>query len=371
MKILILTDSLNRGGAEKQLVLLAKQLNTRFEISVWSLHPGPFERELINSGVSVIIHSGTSTYRSVYKTLSVLSASYKPDIVHFFGKASLLAGFLPFKKVNIPIVNGTVRYGALARPLGIRVRNLLAARIGDSIVANSDAGLKASHTPVKNKYVIRNGFDIKTIDETIPVASDATTFRVTMCANITRFKDYASFIDTAKLITSKSPVPVIKFWAIGSPSSDAAMNRVKSQAETLVSEDLLHFTGGVDNPLQYLLVSNVGVLLSTNGEGISNSIMEYMACRIPVICSRVGGNSELVINNTTGFLVNPENAPTEIAEKIFWLSRNPVEARKMGEEGYNRLVNEFSVEKMVSSTIDVYMKQLSISTDGTIVEDGE
>lgn len=361
MKILIITDSLNRGGAEKQLVLLAKNLNHRFIITVWSLHSGPFKQELVSNGVNVTIHNGTSTYRSVYMALSALSKSYKPDIVHFFGKSSLLAGYLPFKRDHIPIVNGTVRYGALALPIGIRLRNLVSARIGDAIISNSSAGLKASHTPIKSKYVVNNGFDINSVKQTIPFPSENSVFRVTMCANITKFKDYSSFIKSAELIVSNGQIPNVKFWAIGFPSSDAEMNRVKLKAKSLLSKNIIQFTGGVDNPLKYLLVSNVGVLLSTNGEGISNSIMEYMSCRIPVVCSRVGGNSEIVTNDTTGFLVNPANSPKEISERILFLSRNPDMARKMGDEGYNRLISDFSVDKMVNRTIDVYSKLLSPS----------
>ena len=179
-----------------------------------------------------------------------------------------------------------------------------------------------------------------------------------MCANITKYKDYTMFIDTAKRIFSTNARQYFRFLAIGSPSSDAEMNRVNTRAAKMTKSGFFTFTGAVSNPLPYLLTSSIGMLLSTNGEGISNSIMEYMACRLPVICSRSGGNMELVRNNVNGFLVDPKNSPNEISDRIIWLFNNPEEAHQMGEAGYKILSSEFSVEKMVNSTINVYKELL-------------
>jgi glycosyltransferase involved in cell wall biosynthesis len=106
--------------------------------------------------------------------------------------------------------------------------------------------------------------------------------------------------------------------------------------------------------------AHVGVLMShptLHAEGCSNSIMEYMACGLPVICSDSGGNRELVIEGETGFIIPPGNADM-LAEKLVCLRQHPQQAQAMGERGRQRILNDFSVEKMVSKTIEVYQEVL-------------
>jgi len=358
MKILFITDSLNRGGAEKQMVLLVTNLQANCEITVWSLHPGPFVQELDSKGVQVLIHQGTSTYRSVKRELSAQLNSLKPDIVHVWGTASLFSGINAFRKAGIPVVNGTIRLGVLDRSLKLKIRMLLSSLLGDLVVANSRSGLDVTRVRGKRGRVIRNGFEWGPVNEAIPLKLNKELFHVTMCANITKVKDYPMFVETAKLISSRYGKSKFKFWALGSPYPKYEMKKILSIAGQLVDDGFMEFTGGVINPFPYLLSSDVGVLLSISGEGISNSLMECMACNLPVICSRSGGNPELVIDGVTGFLVDPNNPPEQVTDKILWLKNHPNKAREMGIAGRERLKNEFSVEKMVNSTMDVYRELL-------------
>jgi glycosyltransferase involved in cell wall biosynthesis len=90
-----------------------------------------------------------------------------------------------------------------------------------------------------------------------------------------------------------------------------------------------------------------------HGEGISNSILEYMAMGKAVIASTGGGTNEIIDNNKTGFLINP-SSPRELCEKIEVLVNN-IELRKtMGIAGRQRIEDHFSISNMVSKFIDVY-----------------
>ena len=91
----------------------------------------------------------------------------------------------------------------------------------------------------------------------------------------------------------------------------------------------------------------------TNGEGISNAIMEYMALGKPVIATDSGGTGELVVNNITGFLVQ-DNDVAELEKKIDLLLDDERIARDMGVAGQLRIKEEFNLEKMTSSYISLY-----------------
>jgi len=92
---------------------------------------------------------------------------------------------------------------------------------------------------------------------------------------------------------------------------------------------------------------------SIHGEGISNSIMEFMASGLPVVCTDQGGNRELVIDGVTGFLVPVADAGA-LTEKLIWLEGNREKALAMGRAGRNRIASEFSVEKMVARATEIY-----------------
>jgi len=90
-----------------------------------------------------------------------------------------------------------------------------------------------------------------------------------------------------------------------------------------------------------------------HGEGISNSILEYMAMGKAVIASLGGGTNEIIEDNRTGFLINP-SSPQELSEKIELLINNLELRRMMGIAGKQRIEDYFSINSMVNKFIQVY-----------------
>ena len=134
-----------------------------------------------------------------------------------------------------------------------------------------------------------------------------------------------------------------------------------SSSSDLISADCLAFPEAGIEVLNCVRQATIGVLLTNtkyHAEGMSNSIMEYMACGLPVICYKSGGNAELVIDGETGFLIDPDDTE-KVIERLIYLQQNPEVAKKMGRCGKERLLNVFSVEKMVSQVVSVYQELLS------------
>jgi len=96
----------------------------------------------------------------------------------------------------------------------------------------------------------------------------------------------------------------------------------------------------------------IGVICS-DSEGLSNSIMEYMAAGLPVVATDVGGNPELVRHGETGFLV-PPNHEKALAEALRRVIRSPEEAAKMGTAGRKFILKEFGVDRMIDQTTELY-----------------
>ena len=98
--------------------------------------------------------------------------------------------------------------------------------------------------------------------------------------------------------------------------------------------------------------------LPSRAEGISNTILEAMACGVPVVATRVGGNPELVADGETGMLVPPaDSAPTCAA--LLALANDTPRRRRMSRAARARAVREFALPEMTRRYADVYEGALS------------
>lgn len=100
-----------------------------------------------------------------------------------------------------------------------------------------------------------------------------------------------------------------------------------------------------------------GFVLPSRAEGISNTILEAMACALPVVATAVGGNADLVADGETGLIVPPAD-PAALAQAIVQLASTPERARAMGQAGRRRVLERFSLQAMVRGYQTIYDQQL-------------
>lgn len=118
------------------------------------------------------------------------------------------------------------------------------------------------------------------------------------------------------------------------------------------------FLGKQNNVESIMNICDIGVL-STYTEGISNALLEFSALGKPVISNFGGGNVELVEQGLTGYLIN-QKSPDELAEKIELLLNNKESRMSLGSEGRKKVVNEFSMEKMITDFIFTYKELIDL-----------
>jgi glycosyltransferase involved in cell wall biosynthesis len=92
-------------------------------------------------------------------------------------------------------------------------------------------------------------------------------------------------------------------------------------------------------------------------EGFNRSLLEAMACGLPVVATAVGGNVEIVQDGVNGLLVPPSN-PGALASAIAELLRDKEKARKMGLEGKLLVEENFSIDINVRKTEKLYLQIL-------------
>ena len=351
-KVLYLADILSNGGAERQLALLLKYMTPEWDRRVWSLGGGPYAEVIRASGVPVEVHERRWRY-DIAPVLDLwqMLIRRRPAIVHSWGWVSSAAVAPLCRLLCIPWIDGSIRIGGVPRRHVARAR--FALSLADRVIANSRAGLEAWGIPGSRGRVVYNGLDPERRSSAIGSRPAGGPFTVVMAARMSPVKDFSSFLEAARLVTARTPGQPWRFLALGAGPSRATL--IES-ASDLVEKGTVSFMDAGLEVFPHLRTADAGVLMTNpelGGEGCSNTILEYMACGLPVVCADSGGNREVVIEGKTGFIVPVRDART-LADRLIRLREHPREAAEMGRAGAGRLEEEFTVQNLVRNTVSVY-----------------
>jgi glycosyltransferase involved in cell wall biosynthesis len=367
--VLILADCLDNGGLERQMALLATSLPAAWRRHVWTMGGGPFEAHLRERGVNVTVHERRARFDplpavALWRDLR----AWRPDVVHSWSWMSALAAGPACRALGIPFIDGMIQTGSL-EPDFTRLKRLGMAT-ATLVVANTQAGLDAWGVGPAKGRVVYNGFDASRLpasggagDAPAPSRGPAAEgdgaaarFTVIMTGRMVPVKHYDIVIAAARELSGKEPG--WRFVLVGQGSDRARLQR---EAADLAARDVVVFPEPGMEVLDLVRRADVGVLMTNpelGAEGLSNSIMEYMALGLPVVCGAGGGNAEIVLDGVTGLVVPPAD-PVALADHLAYLRAHDEERRAMGVAGRSRILTEFSVEAMVARMIAVYEEALS------------
>ena len=359
-KIIFVVDFLRtiQAGTEHQLAHLLWNLPHRqFEVMLVSLQDSPFLKDKAKQLFPEVRIESLGGESDISKSLSSLVALYrifrseKPDIVHTFFPTSNSVGILLAKLAGIHTLISS------RRDMGFNLSTMDVIKLKTAncfiscIIANADA--------VKNKtialervspqkiVVIRNGIKSHSLSENRN-DNGAETPIVAIVANLNRdVKRVDVFVKAAAIVGRH--LPHTRFWVIGEGHLKEGLEKLAVEEGS--GENIL-FLGRRSDVAELLNRVTVGVL-SSDSEGLSNAIMEYMAKGIPAVVTNVGGNAELVRDGRNGYVVPPGN-PEAMADAILRLVQHPEKAVRMGNEGFKMIGETFSVPFMVDRTIGVY-----------------
>ena len=351
MRVALVTDRLANGGAERQLALLARGLNEKHDVLVLSLAGGVFAEAIEADGVAIRVFGRRSRW-DAGSLLSMMRACarWEPDVIHAWGWTSCLAARPLATKMHVPLVYGlrsATANGQIAK--GVRPSCMVA----DLVLSNSHAGAEAFRVPSGKLRVLYNGMDDAWIHLGRLAAaqrSDAPPIVVAMVARMVAEKDHPLFIRAAAGL-ARTYGDAVRFCLVGHGPRE---NLVRELAQGLIASGSLEVVDAGADVTPVLRRCHVGVLLNppNSGEGCSNAIMEYMAFGMPVVCSRTGGNPELVTDQVTGFVVEPGDEDA-LQERLGVLIGDEDTRGRMA-RACLCAATAFSRENMVARTLDAY-----------------
>ena len=365
MKILFFIDSLRAGGKERRLTELMKGLRLvkgiDFEIVVMDENIHYKEVFQLNIKIHYLIR-GTKKDFSVFSKFYRICKNYKPDIVHCWDSMTAVYSAPVCKLLDIQLVNSMVVDTPVKR--NILNKNWFRAKLtfpfSKVIIGNSQAGIEAYNSPKKKSICIYNGFNfnrISKLDDTNLLRAKLNINGELVIGMVAAFedrKDYTTVIKAATNFLTRNPDCV--FLLIGEGEMKAKMiQMVPEQFRKKVV-----FLGKIDNVESYVNIFDIAVLCTNtrvHQEGISNSILEYMALGKPVIATSGGGTNEIIEDEKTGFLIDAFDS-IKLEAKIRLLSDDTGLRSIMGLAGKERVKNFFSIDMMTDKYLSVYNRIL-------------
>ena len=148
---------------------------------------------------------------------------------------------------------------------------------------------------------------------------------------------------------SKLNNPKVKYLICGQGSLESYLENLIEEQGLTEQVKLMGFRRDI---VQLYNASNLFVFPSMR-EGLSVALMEAMACGLPVVCSKIRGNTDLIKQDAGGYLVHFKDVEM-FSKSILKILEKPELAKKMAE--YNReRIKEFSIEKSREKMEDIYL----------------
>jgi len=363
MKILFFINGIFLGGKERRLLELMKEIKARrqFEFELVVMHPEINYQEILELGIKIhyLIRKNKKDI-SIFKRLYEVCKRDKINIIHCWDSMTAVYALPVCKLLKIKLVNGMI----VDTPVRQNMfnKNWLRARLtfpfSNIVIGNSKAGLNAYSAPVKKSVCIYNGMDLSRfknlqnpdcVRQEIFGENSDSLFIAGMVAAFEIRKDYVTEIRAAIDLTSR--IDNVRFLLVGGGEN------LHSMKELVPSEltDRILFLGKRANVENIINIFDVGILITNSkvhGEGVSNSIIEYMALGKPVIATTGGGTDEIVFNNKNGYLINP-NDSKELVEKIELIMKDEERAR-LGKTGKEMALEKFDLKEMTTTYSRIY-----------------
>ena len=368
--ILFVITDFQVGGSERQLALLASTLaKDGMNVAVFGFMDGPVRAELRRAGVEPILAWGAVRFQGKIPVSLPLAAAHllllmlrqRPRMAHFFLPAAYLVGAPLAVLAGVPVRIMSRRSlndyqkNRFFKIFERQLHGFMHAILGNSsrIVGQLiDEGAKPErlgliYNGVDNlKYQVSGGR--AAYRERQGISPNALV--MCMVANLIPYKGHRDLIAALAIASPSLPTG----WRLLVVGRDDGIGRdLKELVARNNLRDNVMFLGPQVDVAPILATCDIGILVPSGNEGLSNSILEGMAAGLPMIVTNIGGNAEVVIDGVTGLVV-PAEDPAGLSNAIIRLAGDQTLRAKAGDAGRKRAVEYFSVDRFVDGHRKLY-----------------
>jgi len=359
-KLLFITDTNigGRAGTEQHLETLLRNLDTKqYKAHVLQLAPNVPQKEG-NIGRCTFSHLPTKKIlslngiRTIKTVIQLIRKEQYDCIISYFETSDIISFIASYFTNNNALISSRRDTGFrhsnklkwLYKLLNKRFKVIIAASgaINDSLVTDGVEKQKIK--------IIYNGVDLErfkninrqSIRKELDFGDDVILLG--MVANLTPVKNHRDVISCIRKFHDNG-----KEIHLALAGDGPLREELIEYTENLGLNNYIHFLGRRKDIPEILSSINLFILASET-EGLSNALLEAMAANKPVIATNVGGNPEVVVNGTTGYLIKPGN-PEELYNAIDLLLDSKTQMKTFGDAGFERVKKLFSIDSMVNEYI--------------------
>lgn len=360
MKVLQVIPTLDRSGAEKQMVLLAAGLpRERFEVEVAALtRLGPLEAELRAAGVPITaIGKRWKADPLALARLVGLMRARRFDVVHTWIFAANTYGRIAARLARVPVVITAEMAVDLWKGRGQLAVDRRLARWTDRVVGNSHAVVefyRKAGIPDDRLAMIHSGI----ADDEPPPDVDPAEVRaglglprdaplVLFAGRLAPQKGVGDLVAALDLL--QHVMPGLRTLIVG---DGPLRSQLEETAHAFRLDEAVRFLGHRDDVPRLLAAADLLVLPSLY-EGLPNVVLEAMRFAKPVVATAAPGTTEVVEHDRTGLLVPCGDHPA-LAQAIRTLLQDPERARRLGAAGRARVEAEFRAVEMIDQFAALY-----------------
>ncbi|MBT9173924.1 MAG: N-acetyl-alpha-D-glucosaminyl L-malate synthase [Syntrophomonadaceae bacterium] len=372
MRIAFIATCLKLGGAETQLVRLAVALKKRgWRVGVISMQSrGAFAEELGEAGIALAtlnMRRGVPDPRALIGLSKILS-QWQPEVVHsHMVHANLLARVARlFCKIPVLVCTAhSISEGGRWREIAYRLTDPLADITTNVSRAAVARYIQAGVAPRGKIVFIPNGVDTETFKPNEAAGrhmrdelSIGEGFVWLAAGRFEAAKDYPNMLRAFKEVVLKRPDAVLLLAGQGS-----LLEETKNIADELGLKNKVRFLG-VRRDVPEIMNTADGYVMSSAWEGLPMVLLEAAACSSPIVATDVGGNSEVVLNEESGYIV-PSRDTGALAGAMLRLTELPeTERKRMGEAGRAHIEAHYSLERVVDRWEELYKELLQRKGEG-------
>lgn len=357
-RILLFTDILGSGGAQRQLVTLAVLLNqSGYCVKMLDYWDCDFYNKYLESRGIPFQHEPTKGKINIIKMFIRQANEFQPDVVISYMEnpsiVACLGRFFINKKFKLIVSErNTTQVNNMSTHLRMNI-----FRFADYVVPNSYSQrnfIDMNYHFLMNKTVtITNVIDTEKFAPSREKPEPHDTVNFLVVGRIVEQKNVLRFIEALSIAYKQNSKVRVDWY--GSPYPQEYYDECKRLRHEQGLDGILTFHPPTQNILAQYIKADAFILPSIY-EGYPNVLCEAMSCGLPVIASNVCDNLAIVSSESCGYLFDPLNVKNMAQRILMMASKSCAERREMGVIARNIIEKNFSKKKFIEQYLELIEK---------------
>jgi glycosyltransferase involved in cell wall biosynthesis len=386
MNVLFVSDSTTVSGAEIVLLGCGEALQSHghrpfgyirrsnprlieaFRTRGWPFTTtNAFSEEVLRTTLNPVALAafGKSMFRVSREMVNVIRTN-RIDVIHSISYPAALYAGIAGAWTRTPHIwheHNIKRIHRVNRPIYRRVGKTCSWVVGpsDAVTGNlRSAGIERSKLRTVYNGIDLSRFrnddseDVESLKRELGISEGETA--IGLFGQMLPYKGHRTLIEAAPRIVSQ--YPRTRFFFVGALENPPYQAELQTLLWSKGLTDRFHFTGWRHDVHNIIRAMDIVVVATITPEPAALMLMEAMAMERPIVATRTGGTPEIIEDNKTGLLFDPDNA-AQLADQLSRLLADEQLARPLGVEGRKRVELKYSQKHHVDVMLDLYARAVS------------